>query len=174
MTTPSDDPTMEEILASIRKIISEDQPGTTAKPAAFRADVADAGILELTEEVAAEDRPPISASRSAETPPDSRDPVLSDSSRELIDRAFETLDKASSEYLSFAGDRLEPVFASAVQDAVANSLQEWVNGHEAELITALTPMLRDWMDGHLPRLVENVLKQELGRAVSEHLRRRLS
>ena len=168
MSTPSDDPTMEEILASIRKIISEDQPASSTKNAAFRANVADAGILELTDEVGgSEDRPQDPAAESHE-------PVLSDNSRELIDRAFDSLDKASSEYLSFAGDNLEPVFAHAVQEAVSSSLQEWVGGHEAELITALTPMLREWMDGHLPRMVENVLKQELGRAVSEHLRRRLS
>ena len=61
-----------------------------------------------------------------------------------------------------------------MQDGVASSLQQWVNGHETELADSLKPMLRDWMDLHLPRLVENVLKQELGRAVTEHLRRRLA
>jgi cell pole-organizing protein PopZ len=53
-------------------------------------------------------------------------------------------------------------------------VQEWVNTHQTELVDAMKPMIRAWMDDHLPRLVENVLKQELGRAVTEHLRSRLS
>jgi cell pole-organizing protein PopZ len=105
---------------------------------------------------------------------DARENLLSDSSRGAIDRAFESLDKVSEEYSSFAGAMLETVFARAVQDAVTPSVQEWVNGHQAELVEAMKPMIRAWMDDHLPRLVENVLKQELGRAVTEHLRSRLT
>ena len=178
---PQHDPTMEEILASIRKIISEDQPdspGTKATP--FRAQPAKGEVLELTEEVPPEEangavpapRPvtPVEATK----PVDTRENLLSDSSREAIDRAIESLDKVSEEYSSFAGTMLETVFERAVQDAVAPSVQDWVNKHQVELTEALKPMIRAWMDDHLPRLVENVLKQELGRAVTEHLRSRLS
>src|SRR5579864_6806432 len=174
------DPTMEEILASIRKIISEDQPDSPAiKAAPFRAQ-SKGDVLELTEEVPPEEangalpasRPliPMETTKSV----DMRENLLSDSSREAIDRAIESLDKVSEEYSSFAGTMLETVFERAVQDAVAPSVQEWVNKHQAELTEALKPMVRAWMDDHLPRLVENVLKQELGRAVTEHLRSRLS
>src|SRR5256885_10872200 len=60
---PQHDPTMEEILASIRKIISEDQPisGRKASPATAEKD---SDILELTEEVPPEPamiRPPVDA-----------------------------------------------------------------------------------------------------------------
>lgn len=177
---PQHDPTMEEILASIRKIISEDQPesaGTKAAP--LRGQPAKADVLELTEELPPEEAsgaiPPSGPAASLETTkPVDREDLLSDSSRGAIDRAIESLDKVSEEYSSFAGAMLETVFARAVQDAVTPTVQEWVNSHHTELTEALKPMIRAWMDDHLPRLVENVLKQELGRAVTEHLRSRLS
>ena len=52
MSNPQHEPTMEEILASIRKIISEDAPegGATAAPAeAAPAHPADSDVLELTQ-----------------------------------------------------------------------------------------------------------------------------
>jgi cell pole-organizing protein PopZ len=180
-TEAQHDPTMEEILASIRKIISEDQPDSPAiKAAPFRAQPAKGDVLELTEEIPPDEaNGAVPASRpvagvEATKSVDSRENLLSDSSREAIDRAIESLDKVSEEYSSFAGTMLETVFERAVQDAVAPSVQEWVNKHQTELTEALKPMIRAWMDDHLPRLVENVLKQELGRAVTEHLRSRLS
>lgn len=179
---PQHDPTMEEILASIRKIISEDQPEPAGtKPAQFRGQAAPKGdVLELTEELPPEETssavPPPAAPASVETkkPVDNRENLISNSSRQAIDRAIESLDKVSEEYSSFAGAMLETVFARAVQDAVTPTVQEWVNTHQTELVDAMKPMIRAWMDDHLPRLVENVLKQELGRAVTEHLRSRLS
>jgi len=175
---PQHDPTMEEILASIRKIISEDQP-LSARKAFPAVEQKDSDILELTEEVPPEAtaaRPPFDAAPSAQQAgaAPQMSSMLSESSREAIGRAFESLDNASTEYSRFAGEMLQTVFARAVQDAVTPSLQQWVNSHEGELIEALKPMIRIWMDEHLPRLVENVLKQELGRAVTEHLRRRLT
>jgi hypothetical protein len=179
---PQHDPTMEEILASIRKIISEDQPEPAGtKPAQFRGQAAPKGdVLELTEELPPEEtssavpQPAAPASVETKKPVDNRENLISDSSRQAIDRAIESLDKVSEEYSSFAGAMLETVFARAVQDAVTPTVQEWVNTHQTELVDAMKPMIRAWMDDHLPRLVENVLQQELGRAVTEHLRSRLS
>jgi cell pole-organizing protein PopZ len=166
---PQNDPTMEEILASIRKIISEEQTGAVSpRVPSFRVETVHGEVLELTDEIpSGEDRPdgqalaPVAPAetRSAANPEAARDPLLSDSSSELIGRAFDSLDS---------------VFERAVQEAVSASVQQWVSSHEAELINASKPMLREWMDNRLPGLVENVLKQELGRAVTEHLRRRLS
>ena len=56
MSSPQHEPTMEEILASIRKIISEDAPAGEAAPAAAPAGAApmampDNDVLELTQEV---------------------------------------------------------------------------------------------------------------------------
>ncbi len=52
MSSPQHEPTMEEILASIRKIISEDAPAGEAAPAAVgAAPMPDNDVLELTQEV---------------------------------------------------------------------------------------------------------------------------
>lgn len=200
---------MEEILASIRKIISEDQPGSI-KPKApdIRSTNAAGDILELTDEIPDEASgtprnaaPAAPVSAPAGPQPAKRDPVISDSSRQAIGRAFGTLDKASQQYSDFAGGSLEPVFSRAVQDAVTPNLQAWVSNHETqlldsmkplarewmdanlpqlvdsvlrqEILEAAKPLMRDWMDANLPQLVESVLKEELGRAVTEHLRSRL-
>lgn len=184
MTMPSEpphDPTMEEILASIRKIISEDQPAS-AKPKGqdIKPGNGPGDILELTDEIPEEatgiprTAAPGEWLRAPDAPQaDKRDPVLSDTSRQAIGRAFETLDKASEQYSAFAGGMLETVFSRAVQESVAPSLQAWVSSHETQLLEALKPIMREWMDANLPRMVESVLKQELGRAVTEHLRSRL-
>ncbi len=228
MTPPSDpphDPTMEEILASIRKIISEDQPDAgPGRGAQLRRTSSQAEILELTEEIPPEDAsPPVPEPHNA-AESHGTEPLISPSSRDAIDRAIDSLDKASAEYSSFAGGMFETVFARAVQDAVVPSVQQWVSGHQgellhsaepmvrgwigdnlpemtrsalapeigrtlhdtatpvmqqwitdhqAELMETLKPMIRGWMDQHLPQMVESVLKQEFGRAVTEHLRRRL-
>src|SRR5438477_9605785 len=72
---PQHEPTMEEILASIRKIISEDQPDgakQAAEPTPVRAanaeaqPHAEAEILELTEEVHEEE--PVFETRATEVP----------------------------------------------------------------------------------------------------------
>src|SRR6202042_156056 len=56
-SSPQHEPTMEEILASIRKIISEDAPETPpAAPAASAHEESD--VLELTQEVHDEPAPP--------------------------------------------------------------------------------------------------------------------
>jgi uncharacterized protein len=79
-TNQQTEPTMEEILASIRKIISEDQPAEGAKPAAARpapakaapiveaaparaapapVAAADLDVLDLTDEIPDEEPPPV-------------------------------------------------------------------------------------------------------------------
>jgi cell pole-organizing protein PopZ len=73
-SNPQHEPTMEEILASIRKIISEDsndaQPAEAPRPAApapvAAAASSDADVLELTQEV--EEPPPAPAPRPAPEP----------------------------------------------------------------------------------------------------------
>jgi uncharacterized protein len=173
---PPHDPTMEEILASIRKIISEDQPGSIKpKGLDLRSGNGAADILELTDEIPDEASgiPRSSAPASpAPAPPEpgGRDPVLSDSSRQTIGRAFETLDKASQQYSTFAAGTLETVFSRSVLEAVTPSLQAWVSSHEAQLLDAAKPQMREWMDSNLPRLVETVLKQELVEAAKPLLR----
>jgi cell pole-organizing protein PopZ len=169
---------MEEILASIRKIISEDQPGPIKpKGPDSRSGNGAGDILELTEEIPDEaNGVPRSPAPGAPMPapaapqPDRRDPVLSDSSQQTIGRAFESLDAASQQYSAFAGGMLESVFSRSVQEAVTPTLQAWVSSHETQLVDSIKPLAREWMDANLPRLVESVLKQEVVEAAKPLMR----
>jgi cell pole-organizing protein PopZ len=72
-SSPQHEPTMEEILASIRKIISEDSPEGQPAPAQTAAAPAEADVLELTQEV--HDEPPAPAVVAAAPQPPMPEPV---------------------------------------------------------------------------------------------------
>jgi uncharacterized protein len=194
---PQHEPTMEEILASIRKIISEDQPDS-AKPAAeptpVRAAAAEAqphlesDVLELTEEVpedevveaqAAEVQiendiafENIEAEPKAEPAMDTDD-LISDSARSAVGRAFAKLDvEALRQPPVSSGGTLDGLFTKAVQDAFSPTLQEWIDSHHAEIMDSLKPVIRDWMDANLPNLIEAAVTREISRAAAERPRRR--
>src|ERR1700685_1438846 len=91
-SNPQHEPTMEEILASIRKIISEDsaepaapQPAAAAKPAAEPDDV-----LELTQEVREEPAPPPAAPNVVLAPL----PIQPPAAEPADDIVFETREEA--------------------------------------------------------------------------------
>ena len=201
---------MEEILASIRKIISEDQP-EAAKAApqapALRAVPADSGpapasnaapagdmdVLELTEELPEATPTPsapkpapapalhddiafetIETAPRAEEPPKEPEPedLISNTTRSMVSRAFANADKPPVQYSAPPLGTLDSIFTQAVQNAFQPTLKDWVNGHHAEIMESLKPLIRAWMDEHLPPLIEAVLGRELGRAAADKLRKR--
>jgi len=189
------DPTMEEILASIRKIIAEDHPVSekAAQPNGVRSErhqngsQVPADILELTDEVPADEAESFpSPVRAAEDDMDSRvdaapkaravaplDDLISESARQAMGRAFAKLDVGSAKQsTSTGGGALEGIFARAVQEALTPVLQLWVDSHKAEIMENLKPLIRGWMDDHLPRLIEAAVRREIGRLAAERLRRR--
>jgi hypothetical protein len=122
-SNPQHEPTMEEILASIRKIISEDsndaQPAEAPKPAAaapvMAAPSADADVLELTQEV--EEPPP--APRPAPEPV--RPAPVTAAPRPENDVVFETIEEpvpvpATDAHSDIFSDRTR----KAVEDTFAN------------------------------------------------------
>src|ERR1700704_3222996 len=196
---PQHEPTMEEILPSIRKIISEDQPDgakPAAEPTPVRAAAAEAqphveaDVLELTEEVPEEEviekkpaalQPQIEndiAFENIEAEPKAQpamdtDDLISDSARSAVGRAFARLDvEAPKQPPPPAGGTLDGLFTKAVQDAFSPTLQEWVDSHHAEIMDSLKPVIRDWMDANLPNLIETAVTREISRAAAERPRRR--
>lgn len=192
---PQHEPTMEEILASIRKIISEDSP-EGAKPApaspptslrtvptetapatspATTAASADLDVLDLTEEVAEEEE-------EEKTPP--AKPPIHD------DIAFEDDDSSQSEPAP------SPVAAAAEpspedDDLISSSTRSLVgrafanmdkgpvkyappSGGTLDAIfvqavqSAFQPTLKDWVDGHKPEILES-LKPLIRAWMDEHL-----
>jgi hypothetical protein len=175
---------MEEILASIRKIISEDQP-EAGKPASEPAPVYAAAeepasqtedVLELTEEMREEPAAPapappieddiafetIEAETKAEAPVDD---LISDATRSAIGRAFAHVDPGSvAQAAPSSGGALDALFLRAIQDSFTPTLQDWVENHYPEILERLKPVIRDWMDENLPSLIEATVTKEIARA----------
>jgi len=198
---PQHEPTMEEILASIRKIISEDQPQAApaaapvpTPPSARPVTVVEplpapqpaSDVLELTEEVhdeqpsAPEPQPaPVMENDIAfETIESERkaDPIM-DQDDLISDSTRSAMGRAfanlDNDPMGFAAPAgLEALFLRAVSDAFVPTLKDWVDEHHAEVMSNLKPLIRAWMDEHLPHLIETAVNKEIARAAAERPRRR--
>ena len=179
-TTPAPgapaDPSMEDILASIRRILSEDEASaelpatagpaaaaTTATPAPDREDAP----LDLTEEmlvatppaapdvVAAPPPPPpvipvSSAQADAPAPPETERALLGAAAAAAASASVATLLRA------VAADRSSPVYRGgpSIEDVVREELR---------------PLLKEWLDANLPPLVERLVRTEIERVVGRGL-----
>ncbi len=180
------EPTMDEILASIRKIISDDLGDVAAQPVAEAplAGGATAEILELSTQMAlpsarepAWNLPFHKRSEQAISPaPVAVDPVSAvtelaarmarvaaaptapvEPSKEAAPMAVETTQAVSS---SFGALRDTIQRASVADNALAVAKQTVVDA-------ALTPLLKEWIDAHLPAMVERLIKAEIERMVQQ-------
>ncbi|MGO8921107.1 MAG: DUF2497 domain-containing protein [Stellaceae bacterium] len=175
------EPSMEEILASIRRIIAEDGDAAPAAGAAEEKPARGEEVLELTEVVeedgtvvsitagakkpAAEPPPPPPPPRpvfnveSAPPPPPPMPPPMPDESVErLVSSATETASIAALSQLTAPGAR-DQLGSLPLGDA-GRTLEDLVR----EL---LRPMLRDWLDAHLPQMVERLVREEIQRMSRE-------
>lgn len=154
-TTPqAGEPTMEEILASIRRIISEE--GEAPK----EAEPAQDDVFELTK-LAAEPAPAVAAERprpSLVAPPDEltfapRDPEPAPSydSETLVSPG--TAARASNHF-----DVLERHIQMA-ETPLGGSLEGLVRD-------MLRPLLKGWVETHLPVIVERIVREEVERLAS--------
>ncbi len=157
------EPSMEEILASIRKIISDDNDPATANGAAAGADV-----LELTQMVQ-EDGSVVDMKSSA-----SFDPPMPPSAPEKP--------KAAPAAMSPASNLVSPPAASAAAAALS-SLASTVEieklasappmtatfiGNGARTLEDMTmelmkPLLKEWLDKNLPPIVDRLVQKEIER-----------
>jgi cell pole-organizing protein PopZ len=148
----SAEPSMEDILSSIKRIIAEEgdtapaprqkkpiRPAALAERAAAAAPAAelddDDEILELSDPVPASK--PTKAQRAA-------DDILSNRTAEASRGALEALSRLIVKPEAEGSDTLE--------------------GLVREM---LRPMLREWLDAHLPELVEQMVAREIARITSQ-------
>jgi len=135
----SREPSMEDILSSIRRVIARDEaPGTA--PAASAAD----DVLDLSEEEADE----------AETPA-SGDDLVSSASADAARQSLDALSAAVTSPTSAAA-------APAVIAAGGRTMEEVV-------MDALRPMLKQWLDTNLPGMVEAMVAKEISRITGRRL-----
>jgi uncharacterized protein len=151
-TAENSDPTMEEILASIRRIIEDEQDGdgkpkVVAAPAALRS-----AAVSAPQPVAFED--------------DDEEDLTSVGSDVLeLSAIGQSLPKAQPD---------EPLISDSTEGLATSKLSELsgllVRGYpgsentlEGLVREMLRPMLKDWLDGHLPDLVEQMVAREIAR-----------
>src|SRR5262245_54221149 len=154
MTQPAkgQEPSMEEILASIRRIIADEEPSDGAAHAGGAAD-APRTVLQ----------PP----RAAPSPPE---PVTRD---EEIDSMLARI-HASPRAAADAGERglmsaattaaVDSAFHALAQNAQAQATQARDGRTLEEVVSELLrPMLKAWLDDNLPDLVERLVRAEIER-----------
>lgn len=174
MSDPSNqgEPTMEEILASIRKIISEDeteaQSPAGGEQAPVEAEQESNDVLELTERVEDELAAPAGPTAGEEAEVDA-----------ILASVTGPEDKGRTN-ISNTGDRSGGIASSETETAVTSALSEFagalmeqnkdqqgpVGGNQTldSLVrAALEPYLKSWLDEHLETLVERVVKEEIKR-----------
>ena len=194
MSNPQHEPTMEEILASIRKIISEDTPegvpAVEAAPAAppppqpFPSDpVHDApmhdDVLELTQEIeVATVAPPAPAQDIVfenVAPPAEHSDIFSDRTRKAMEDTFKAIPeepeppapapRAAPAFAPMDGSTVENVFERAVRESFEPVVQKYLSDNSAAVIDRMKPLIREWMDEHFPALLEGAVRAEVERVV---------
>jgi cell pole-organizing protein PopZ len=151
------EPSMEEILASIRRIISEEeQPDTPPAPVldltrTAPAEGEDDLVFEASEEIAAE---PASIPEQ-KTPPM---PVALTTAPAANEPPIISQPTASAAAGAFAAAGALARLAGTLR--IADTPGQTIEGVVREL---LKPMLREWFDEHLPAIVEARVEAELER-----------
>jgi cell pole-organizing protein PopZ len=151
----SQEPSMEEILASIRRIIAEDD---SEKPAQRPPETAS---VELNPDAAAspESRYTAPAVDSGPAPPAPTDDEVADEAGSL------TQTDAARDH---EGGGLMSGATSAAVDSAFNALAQTVLVHNARTLEDLVremlrPMLKVWLDDNLPGMVERLVRAEIER-----------
>ena len=141
MQSPGREPSMEDILASIKKVIAEEKelrttvhPSSDTRPEdSASQDEDEEDVLELVEQLA----PPVDLG-----PP-------------LIDQSVADTSRHSLESLS-------TVAATVPAAPQVNPLEEMVR-------EMLRPILKQWLDEHLPKVVDEHVKREITRITGRPL-----
>lgn len=159
---PQAEPSMEEILASIRRIISEEEQAPAPEP-----------VLDLTQSEAPAPAPVATAA--AVAPPPSDDDIVFDeepspeSTYQAAAPAVPVYTPPPSVDLAGVDTILSPPSASAAAGAMArlagtlrisDAPNQTIEGVVREL---LKPMLKEWLDKNLPAIVESRVEAELER-----------
>ena len=195
------EPSMEEILASIRKIISEDgepAPGGAVTPGAQGAD----DVLVLTEEVNDDGTPvepmaaampemePVPAAPEPEPPPP---PVAREPQIDLVETEPEPEPAplemepvaapmaGAPERNRLISDTTAAASLAALSELVSRThrepdVQSMPLGNAHRTLEDLTkvllrPILKAWLDENLPELVERIVREEIGRLALDAQRR---
>lgn len=135
----SREPSMEDILSSIRRVIARDEaPGSVREARLAEND----DILDLQDE-----------EEDAEAAPAAED-LVSAASADAARQSLEALTAAITPTVAAATVSAPTVAGRTMEDVV---------------LDALRPMLKDWLDTNLPTLVEAMVAKEISRITGKRL-----
>ena len=157
---PDGDPSMEDILASIRRILSEEEQAPATPPQAPDSDNDDVLILDPSMMVA-EPMPPESIPAPPAVAEDkAAEPVpVAQPAQPAGGNALVSPESARAAAASVAG-----LVATLASDRATQTHREGPTIEEL-VRTELRPLLKTWLDTHLPPLVERLVRAEIERVV---------
>ena len=170
------EPSMEEILASIRKIISEDQQDDSIDKSSSAKDEENShvttpvseefnpdDVLELTEEL---EDPSATGKRN----PSDTSPSSENSNEELlkVSASFDDMSERDDDLVDVQSIRAATSSLSLLANAVTDAKASLPMGNGNQTIEDLMkevmkPMVKGWLDKNLPDLVERLVKTEIKR-----------
>ena len=140
MQSAGREPSMEDILASIKKVIAEEKELRTSPPPAE-----------------AEDDQPQAADDEVEDVLELDQPLAP-----TIDLGPPLVDEQAAGKSRLALEELQTVAATVPPPPAGNPLEEIIRG-------MLRPMLKQWLDEHLPQMVDEHVKREIARITGRPL-----
>ncbi len=168
---PTADPSMEDILASIRRILSEDETASAPQAA---GPAAGEDVLEL-DDTMLRSEPPVSseAAAAAVSAPASAPAALPSPAADPMPAPIAAPALPAPEVSAgLVGAAAEAAAASSVASllrtiASDRALQVRSTGPTIEDLVrqGLRPLLKEWLDAHLPALVERLVRTEIERVV---------
>ncbi len=180
-TEGQEEPTMEEILASIRKIISEDdveedktsaesedtpEPEPEPEPEDDITLEEDDQVLELTEMAEEEVEPEPEPETEPEVEVEPEPEIEPEPPSEMeFEQAIDDVDPSDGEDVLMSGPASE--FAmdqfGVLSDLLTTGYQGAGNTLEDLVREMLKPMLQSWLDQNLPSIVERMVAKEIAR-----------
>ncbi len=171
MENAKSEPSMEEILASIRRIISEDEDDTVSTaPAPEPTDAPSAKAVAVEADAQADDEDEDDAELALENvaspEPDSapRQTLIETEDLEMIKKnVAEAIDQDSEDAI------LDESTAAAASQAFQNLSQTIrVSAGEGQtledlVVVMLRPMIKDWLNENLPSIVQEKVEEEVQR-----------
>ena len=139
--SPGGDPSMEDILASIRRILSEDEaPPADPAPAAAPVPHDQGGVLALDPAMIVSEPAPNAAPHPV--PQTLVAPEAADAAAAALGNLVRTLAAERNLAIRSAGPSIEDIVREEIR-----------------------PLLKAWLDAHLPELVERLVRAEIERVV---------
>lgn len=176
------EPSMEDILASIKRIIAEDSEAVGARAPRLRREAMAAVAASPLVTPVRDEQPPVAddedAPEEAAAPADAETPVEPDPSNDVLEltspmpETATTVAPESEPAAAMAGlnGLVSSSAAQASRNAFAALSQMQVraetgqeNTLEGLVADLLRPMLREWLDRELPTLVERMVSAEITR-----------